>query len=75
MKFYLAIAIAALAVTACVPREVVTAKLVESRGGSSMTGMPNTTCIYRYSDVRGEHQLEKIQGKDTTCPPTIKVER
>jgi hypothetical protein len=40
-----------------------------------MTGMPNKICIYRYSDVRGEHQVEKTHGRDATCPPTITIER
>ena len=75
MKFYLAIAIAALAVTACVPREIVTAKLSNSQQGSSMTGAPNTICTYRYSDVLGEHQVEKFRAKDAMCPSTIDVER
>ena len=73
--FAIAISIAALAVTACKAREIVTAKLVDSQGGTSVTGMSNTICTYRYTDVRGEHQVEKIQAKDTTCPSTIKVER
>ena len=75
MKSHLAIAIAVLAVAACVPREIVTAKLVDSRSGSSVTGMPNTICTYRYSDVRGNHQVEKIHAKDATCPSKIEVER
>ena len=75
MKSHLAIAIAALAVAACMAREVVTAKLVDSRSGSSVTGVTNTVCTYRYNDVRGDHQIEKIQAKDTTCPSTIEVER
>jgi hypothetical protein len=75
VKSYLAIAIAVLAVTGCMPREIVTAKLVDSRAGSSMTGMPNTLCTYRYSDVRGDHQVEKIQAKDTKCSPTFEIER
>ena len=75
MKSHFAIAIAALAVTACMAKEVVTAKLVDSRAGSGMTGVSNTTCTYRYGDVRGEHQVEKIHAKDATCPSTIKVER
>jgi len=75
MKSHLAIAIAVLAVTACMAKEPVTAKLVGSRPGSSMTGMPNTICTYRYSDVRGDHEVEKIRAKDATCPPTIKIER
>ena len=72
---HLAIAIAVLAVTACMPREIVTAKLVDSRSGSSLTGVSNAICTYRYSDVRGDHQVEKIHAKDATCPSTIKVER
>ena len=72
---HLAIAIAVLAVTACMPREIITAKLVDSRPGSSVTGVTNTICTYRYSDVRGDHQVEKIHAKDATCPSTIKVER
>ena len=75
MKSHLAIAVAVLAVTACMPKEPVTAELVDSRPGSSMTGMPNTICTYRYSDVRGDHQVEKIHAKDATCPSTIKIER
>ena len=75
MKSHLAIAIAALAVTACMAREVVTAKLVDSRAGSGVTGVSNTICTYRYKDVRGDHQVEKIHAKDATCPSTIKVER
>ena len=75
MKSHLAIVMAVLAFTACVAREVVTAKLVDSQGGSSVTGVLNTICTYRYRDVRGDHDVEKIQGKDTTCPSTIKVER
>ena len=75
MKSHLAIAIAVLAVTACMPREIVTAKLVDSRGGSSVTGNPNTMCTYRYRDVRGDHQVEKIHAKDATCPSKIEVER
>ena len=51
---HLAIAIAGLAVTGCMPREIGTAKLVDARAGSSMTGLPNTLCTYRYSDVRGK---------------------
>ncbi len=68
MKSHLAIAIAVLAVTACMAREVITAKLVDSRAGSGMTGVSNTICTYRYKDVRGDHQ-------DATCPSTIEVER
>ena len=75
MKSHLAIAIAVLAATACMAREIVTAKLVDSRPGSSMTGYPNTICTYRYSDVRGDHQIEKFHGKDARCPSTIEVER
>ena len=75
MKSHLAIAIAVLAATACMAREIVTAKLVDSRPGSGVTGVSNTMCIYRYRDVRGEHQVEKIHAKDATCPPTIEVER
>ena len=75
MKSHFAIAIAALAVTACMAKEVVTAKLVDSRAGSGMTGVSNTICTYRYSDVRGDHQVERIRGQDSTCPSTIEVER
>jgi hypothetical protein len=75
VKSHLSIAIAVLAVTGCMPREIVTAKLVDARAGSSMTGMPNTLCTYRYSDVRGDHQVEKIQAKDTKCPSAIEIER
>jgi hypothetical protein len=75
MKSHLAITIAVLAVTACMAREPVTAKLVDSRPGSSVTGLLNTICTYRYSDVRGDHQVEKIHAKDATCPSTIEVER
>ncbi len=75
MKLHLAIAIALLAVTACMAREIVTAKLVDSRGGVSVTGVSNTICTYRYSDVRGDHQVEKVHAKDATCPSTIEVER
>ena len=75
VKSHLAIAIAGLAVTGCMPREIVTAKLADSRAGSSMTGVPNTLCTYRYSDVRGDHQVEKIQAKDTKCPSAIEIER
>ena len=75
MKSHLAIAISALAVTACMAKEIVTAKLVDSRTGSSLTGMSNTVCTYRYSDVRGDHKVEKIHAKDATCPSTIEVER
>ena len=75
MKSHLAIATAVLAVTACMPREVVTAKLVDSRPGSSLTGVTNTICTYRYNDVRGQHQVEKIHAKDAKCPSTIEVER
>ena len=73
MKSHLAIAV--LAVTACMARELVTAKLADSRPGSSVTGVSNTICTYRYSDVRGDHQVEKIHAKDATCPSTIEVER
>ena len=75
MKSHLAIAIVVLAVTACMASEPVTAKLVGSRQGSSVTGVTNTICTYRYSDVRGDHQVEKIHAKDATCPSTIEVER
>ena len=75
MKSHLAVAIAVVAVTACVGRETITAKLVDSRAGSGMTGVSNTICTYRYSSARGEHQVEKIHAKDATCPSTIKVER
>ena len=75
MKFHFAIAIAALTVTACTAREVVTAKLVDTRAGSGVTGVSNTICTYRYRDVRGDHQLEKIHAKDATCPSKIEVER
>ena len=76
MKCHLAIAIAVLAFTACkVTKDVVTAKLVDSRPGSSLTGVENTICTYRYSDVRGAHQVEKIRAKGATCPSTIEVER
>jgi hypothetical protein len=75
MKSHLVIAIAVLAVTACKAREIVTAKLVDSRQGSSLTGQSNTICTYRYRDVRGDHQVEKIHAKDATCPPMIEVER
>ena len=75
MKSHLAIAIAVLAVTACMAKELVTAKLVDSRPGSSLTGVSNTICTYRYSDVRGDHQVEKIHAKDARCPSTIEVER
>jgi hypothetical protein len=75
MKSYLAISTAVLAVTACVPREIVTAKLVDSRSGSSVTGVQNTICTYQYKDVRGQHRVEKIHGRDARCPPTIEVER
>ncbi|CAM5796776.1 hypothetical protein [Rhizobacter fulvus] len=51
------------------------AKLVDSRPGSSMTGVTNTTCTYRYSDVRGDHEVKKSLAKEATCPPSIKVER
>jgi hypothetical protein len=50
-------------------------KLVDARAGSSMTGMPNTLCTHRYSDDRGDQQVEKIQAKDTKCPSTIENER
>jgi len=62
MKFHLAIATAVLAVTACMPTESVTAELVDSRGGSSVTGVENTICTYRYNDVRGDHQVEEIHA-------------
>jgi hypothetical protein len=75
MKSHLAIAIAVLAVTGCMPREIVTAKLVDSRPGLSATGMVNTICSYRFSDVRGDHLVEKTYPKDATCPSTIEVER
>jgi hypothetical protein len=75
MKSHLAIAMAVLAVTACMPRELVSAKLVDSRQGSSVTGVSNTICTYRYKDVRGDHQVEKIHAKDVSCPSTIEVER
>jgi uncharacterized lipoprotein YajG len=75
MKSHLAVVTVVLALTACMAKEPVTAKLVDSRPGSSMTGMPNTVCTYRYNDVRGDHQVEKVHAKDATCPPTIKVER
>jgi hypothetical protein len=75
MKSHLAITLAVLAVTACMARELVTAKLADSRPGSSVTGVSNTICTYRYSDVRGDHQVEKIHAKDATCPSTIEVER
>ena len=75
MTSHLVSAIAVLAVTACVPREIVTAKLVDSRPGFGVTGQPNTTCTYRYRDVRGEHQVQKIHGRDAKCPSTIEVER
>jgi hypothetical protein len=75
MKVHLSIAMAALTITACVPREIVTAKLFDSRAGSSVTGNTNTICTYRYTDVRGEHQVEKIHGERARCPPSIEVER
>lgn len=75
MKWHLATATAILAVTACVPREMVTAKLVDSSPGTSPTGLTTTVCTYRYNDVRGDHQVEKIQAKETTCPSSIQVER
>ena len=75
MKSHLAIAIAVLVVTACMPRELVTAKLVDSRQGSSLTGAENTVCTYRYRDGRGDHQVEKIYAKDAKCPSTIEVDR
>ena len=75
MTSHLAVAIAVLAVTACMAREIVTAKLVDSRPGSGLTGVSNTICTYRYRDVRGDHQVEKIHAKDAKCPPTIAVER
>ena len=76
MKSHLAIVIAVLAVTACkVKDERVTAKLVDSRQGSSLTGNENTICTYRYSDARGDHQVEKIRAKGATCSSTIEVER
>ena len=74
MKSYLAIA-ALLALTACGSREPVTAKLVDSRAGSSMTGVTNTMCTYRYNDVRGDHEVKNSIAKEATCPPSIKVER
>jgi uncharacterized lipoprotein YajG len=74
MKSHLAIAIAVLAVTACA-REIVTAKLVDSRAGTSVTGVTNTLCTYLYRDVRGDHRVEKIHAKDATCPSAIEVER
>jgi hypothetical protein len=75
MKSHLAIAMTVLTLTACMARELITAKLVDSRPGSSLTGVSNTICTYRYRDVRGDHQVEKIHAKDATCPPTIEVER
>jgi hypothetical protein len=76
MKSHLAIAITVLALTSCkVTKDLVTAKLVDSRQGSSLTGNENTICTYRYSDARGEHQVEKIREKGATCPSTIEVER
>ena len=78
MKSHLAIAIAVLAVlavTACKGREIITAKLVDSQPGSSLTGVTNTMCTYRYNDVRGDHKVEKIHAKDARCPSTIEVER
>ena len=75
MKFHLAIATAVLAVTACMPREIVTAELVDSRAGESVTGVENTICTYRYNDARGDHQVEKIHAKGARCPSTIQVER
>jgi ABC-type glycerol-3-phosphate transport system substrate-binding protein len=74
MKSALATA-AVLALAACGSREPVMAKLVDSRPGSSMTGVTNTTCTYRYSDVRGDHEVKKSLAKEATCPPSIKVER
>ncbi|HEY9238674.1 MAG TPA: hypothetical protein VIP10_07550 [Burkholderiaceae bacterium] len=52
-----------------------TAKLVGSRAGSSMTGVTNTVCTYRYNDARGSHDVDRFHGKDATCPPTISVKR
>ena len=75
MKSYLAIAIFALTVTACMAREILTAKLVDSRPGSSITGVLNTICTYQYRDVRGDHKVEKIHGKNATCPSSVEVER
>ena len=75
MKIHIAITTAVLAVAACMPREVVTAKLIDSRPGSSLTGVENTVCTYRYNDVRGEHKVEKVHGKGAKCPSTIDIER
>ena len=75
MKSHLAIGVAVLAGTACMAREPVTAKLVGSRPGSSMTGVTNTICTYRYNDVRGDHDVEKSLAKEATCPSAIKIER
>jgi hypothetical protein len=75
MRLHLTIAITALTVTACTAREPVTAKLVSSQPGTSMTGVPTTVCTYRYNDARGDHQVEKARAKDATCPSTIQVER
>jgi hypothetical protein len=75
MKSHLAIATAVLTVSACMAREIVTAKLVDSRPGLSATGISNTICKYRFSDVRGDHEIEKTRPKDARCPSTIEVER
>jgi hypothetical protein len=75
MRFYVAIAIAFLAVAACKGKEPVTAKLVDSRPGTSLTGRPNLICMYRYADVRGDHEVKDIRSADAKCPPTIEVER
>lgn len=61
-------------VAACVPSATVTAKLVDSRAGLSMTGVSTTICTYGYSDAYGDHRIEKTRRKDAVCPATIKVE-
>jgi hypothetical protein len=75
MRFHVTIAIALLAGAACKGKEPVTAKLVDSRPGTSITGRPNLICVYRYTDVRGDHEVKDIRAVDAKCPSTIEVER
>jgi hypothetical protein len=74
MKSRLAITLTVLAVAGCMASQVITAKLVDSRGGTSLSGGANTICTYRYRDARGDHQIEKTHRQGAKCPPTIEVE-